>query len=316
MDRVLITGITGFIGYELAVKLSDLGYDVYGIVRFISSRRLLPPATIVSGDLTDYHSIVRAVRQVKPNVVIHLGALTPVSESYEQPITYAETNYIGTIHLLEALRKYSFENLRLVAIAGTTEMYNSEEPIDEETPYSPTSPYSVSKIASVMYAEYMYRAYSLPIVIVIPTNTYGRFRTGQEHFIVEKLITSMLRGDEVIKLGDPNIVRDFMFRIDHVDAYVTLVKNVIDMGRGDIIGQKFVFGTGRGVTIGELFNIVSKLTGWSGRVYWYVYSRPFEARKIVTKPEKAKRVLGWEARFDIVSGVKIAIEEWRGVIEE
>jgi len=314
--RVLITGVTGFIGNALSKRLVELGYDVLGIVRFTSTRPNVPSGVnYVYADLTDYFSLVKVVQSYKPEIVIHLGALTPVSESFHQPRAYMEINLMGTINLVEAIKKHSFENLRLFVMALTTELYNTLKPIDESTPFNPMSPYAVSKVACYYYLNYMYNVYKFPVIYAIPCNTYGRANVKQKHFVIEKIITSMLEGKKVIELGSPDVERDFMFREDHVNAYISIIKNVVDYGKIDIIGQKFVFGTGKSYKIREIFELCKKLIGWEGEVRWNVYLRPYDQLRIVTNPRKAREVLGWEAKYNIENGLKKAIEEWREVLQ-
>lgn len=311
--RVLVTGVTGFIGYSLAKRLVEKGYTVYGLVRFTSQAKKLPGGVIpIIGDLTDYHSMVKVVESTRPNVVFHLGALTPVSESFHQPVTYAEVNYIGTVNLLEALRRHSYEQLRLFALAGTTEMYDTEEMIDDRQVFAPRSPYAVSKVAATYYAEYMWHTYKMPTVIVVPSNTYGRAYVGQRHYFIEKVITSMLLGEKEIRLGNPETIRDWMFREDHVDAYLSILNAVLS-GK-EIFGQRFYFGTGKGYSTKETFELIKRIIGWEGRVLWNVYIRPNDSKKIVVNPEKSRRVLGWEPKYDIDGGLRRAVDEWRQVL--
>lgn len=310
--RVLITGVTGFIGYHLSKALIEKGYDVYGLVRFVSTGRRLPDGIkFIYGDLTDYHSIIKVVEEVMPHLVFHLAALTPVSESFNIPRTYMETNVIGTINLVEALRKKALENLELFVFAGTTEMYDSAEPISPKSEFSPTSPYAVSKISAYYYLEYMRKTYNLPYVVVVPTNTYGRAFVGQRHFVIEKLITEMLQGREKIIMGRLDTERDFMFREDHVSAYLSILEK---KEKEEIIGKLFTFGTGKYHTIAEVAKIIAEITGWRGEILPNVYVRPNEPKRIVVDYSEAKRVLGWEPKYDIRSGLERAVSEWKQVL--
>lgn len=311
--RVLVTGASGFIGLPLSNTLRDLGFDVWGLVRFVSGGRPLPDVKLVRGDLNDYHSVVRAVEFVRPEIVVHLGALTPVSESFRMPVAYMQTNLIGTVNLCEALRKHTFETLRVFIFAGTTEMFDHSGMIRPDTPLDPTSPYSVSKIGAVYYLRYMLKTYRFPYVVVVPTNTYGRAPVRQNHFVIEKIITEMLVGRKEIRMGNPDSVRDFMFREDHVNAYVTLIKAITDQGK-DLIGETFTFGTGKGHTIKEVFEMIADITGWLGKVKWCAFTRPNEPRKIVVDYSKAKHVLGWEPKYGILDGLTKAVSEWEEVL--
>lgn len=309
--KILVTGVSGFIGYHLSQKLIEKGYKVYGLVRFTSQKQKLPENIIpVTGDLTDYHSIVKNIQYIQPDTVFHLGALTPVSESYHQPVAYAETNYVGTINLLEAIRKHDYEKIRLIAVAGTTEMYHSIH-IDDYVKFQPESPYAVSKVASVLYSQYMYRAYHLPTVVAVPCNTYGRAYVNQPHYFIEKLIVNMLKNVGEIKLGNPDIVRDWMYREDHINAYL----NILEKAGKDIFGERFYFGTNMLYTTKEVFEIIKKLTGWNGNAVWGVYIRPRESKEMGVYAKKAYERLGWIAEYTLESGLKKAIEEWREVLE-
>jgi len=316
MARVLITGITGFIGRSLAKRLTDESYTVYGFVRFLSEgRRIVENAEIITGDLTDYYSVEKAVKLVRPEVVLHLAALSPVSESYSLPTIYAEVNYIGTIHLLEALRRHAREAVRVVAVAGTTEMFDASEDLDGYNEFKPESPYAVSKVAEVLYAEYMHRAYGLPIVVAIPTNTYGRALVGQRHFFIEKVITELLTGKQDLYLGNPGAIRDWMFREDHVNAYLAIIKSALD-GK-DIFGRRFTFGTGEGYTTRKTAELIKDLINPAAVLHWNALQRPVETSRIVISKDAIKRaeeMLGWRPRYKLEDGLKRAIEEWREVL--
>jgi len=314
--RILVTGITGFIGKALAERLAKLGYQVFGLVRPLSTSRDVPEGVaVVSGDLTDYYSVERAVREIRPEVVVHLGALTPVSESFKMPIAYLETNFLGTVHLCEALLKHARESLRMFIFAGTTEMFDTTERITPKTPFSPTSPYSVSKISAYYYLVYLYKTFNFPFVVAVPTNTYGRANVRQRHFVIEKIITEMLLGKKKILMGRPDAIRDFMFREDHVDAYVRIIEAVQDSNRYEqILGKMYTFGTGIGYRIDQVFEMIRRLIGWDGEVVWNVYIRPNEPRVIVVDYSEAERDLNWRPRYSLEEGLKVAIREWREVL--
>lgn len=312
---MLVTGVTGFIGFHLSSTLAKMGYDVYGLVRFVSTGRRLPEGVkLIYGDLTDYHSVLKAVEETRPQVVIHLGAMTPVSESFNMPRAYFETNTMGTINLLEALRRKALEELKLFIFAGTTEMYDSLQPISPESEFSPTSPYAVSKIASYYYLEYMRKTYGLPYAVVVPTNSYGRAFVGQRHFVVEKLITEMLSGKDKIVLGRLDTERDFMFREDHVAAYLSVLAALEKGKKEEVEGKLFTFGTGKCYAIAEVAKMIAEIVGWNGELVPNVYLRPNEPKRIVVDYSAAKRQLGWEPKYDIRSGLRQAVSEWRQVL--
>jgi len=233
MTKVLITGITGFIGSELAHTLvGKKKYDVGGLIRVTSDTHHLESISDIADKLslyyanfTDYHAIRNIVRSFKPHYILHIGAQTAVRDSFEMPHEFNETNYLGTINLIHAA--LDLPDLKKFIFASTMEVYgwqNGRKPFREETILKPASPYAVSKVACENYIEMAGKAYGLPYLISRACNTYGRkHNTG---FIVEYIITSMLRGEDVY-IGTSRAVRDLMYVDDHINAYLALLKTKI-----------------------------------------------------------------------------------------
>ena len=151
------------------------------------------------------------------------------------------------------------------------------------------------------------------MVVVRPFNTYNRAHVRQRHYVVEKIITSMILGAERIHLGDPNTVRDFLYRDDHVEGYIRVLETALE-DKERIIGETFNLATSRGVTIRELVEIARKLTGWDGEVVWYTHIRPADIRKLIGSYEKAKKKLGWQPKHTLEEGLRKTIDEWKKVL--
>ena len=209
--NVLITGITGFIGSKLAARLVDEGETVYGLVRHSSERELARLSDVVSqihlveGDLGRFHSVLSAVETSEPQVIFHLGALTPVRLSFDDPYPYLTANFEGTVNLVHAVLKKN-PNSRLI-VASTAEVYGWQEedrPIREDSILNPASPYAVTKMAADQYVQMANRVYHLRGTVLRPINSYGR--TGESGFLVEYLVSKMLAG-ETCYLGAPDSVR-------------------------------------------------------------------------------------------------------------
>lgn len=318
MYRVLLTGATGFIGRSLGEELVKRGYLVYGMVRFSSSKKPVGKGvTPIYGDLIDRMSVEHVIRSVKPDVVIHIGALTPVAMSYNMPRAYAETNYIGTINVAEAVRKYG-ENVKLFVYASTSEVYGQHDkfPLKESYEARPNTPYAVSKYAGELYLKYYMReAYDFPLLIIRPFNTYGRANVNQPHYVIEKIITTMLKGEETLTLGDKDAIRDFVFRDDHVRAYVMAIEKALN-GDFDFYGETINISTGEGYTIEEMVNKIANMIGWAGEVKWGTHYRPADIKVLIGDNTKARKLLGWKPEYNIDLGLEKAIEEWRRVLNE
>lgn len=318
MVRVLVTGVTGFHGFHVAMRLAEKGYDVYGLVRHTSQGKKVPDnIKVVEGDLTDPTSLIEAVRSVEPEIVVHLAALTPVSKSFDQPDVYAMTNYVGTVNLFEAWRREMMDYERIGFIyASTSECYGQQNdfPIKEDAPLRPNTPYAVSKYAAEAYLRfYGYEELREPIVISVPFNSYGRAYVGQRHFVVEKILSSLAEGKTKVELGDPNPIRDFVFREDIVRAYELLVDKLVE-DRAAVVGQRFNFCTGRGVSIRELVDIVRRVTGIDFEVEWRKHERPADIKILIGSWYKAYKVLGWRPQYSLEEGLRKAFDEWREVL--
>jgi len=303
--KVLVTGATGFIGSHLLPKIIDR-FDVYSFERYVTGRYVLgdkKKVKTVYGDLKEYFEVRKAIHEIQPSVVVHLAALSPVAYSYNHPHEVIETNFLGTVNLAEAcLREVPhFEHF---LFASTSETYgNVPVPIKEDSVQNPNSPYSVSKVSCEKYLLYMRDAYDFPVTILRPFNTYGR--KDNTHFIVERTITQMLQ-NETTRLGDPRPVRDFLYVDDHVNAYLTCLRNE------EAIGEIFNFCTGRGVSIKQLVELIAELTGFKGEIEWNtIPARPLDIMKLIGDYSKAKNMLGWKPEYTLEEGLEKTIAYWK-----
>jgi len=307
-DRVLVTGASGFIGSALTPFLASAGYDVYALERYVSNRYNVPSNAkikTVFADLTDHLAIDSLIRQIRPEIMIHLAALSAVASSYNRWQEFLEVNFNGTVNLAESVLRHD-SNLKQFVYAGSSECYGNQKkfPIKETAKYKPNSPYSVSKAASIRYLEYMWNCYSFPITILLPFNTYGR--QSCQHFVTERIIWQMLN-DQTVYLGDPEPTRDLLYIDDHVAAYLSTL-NV-----PQALGERFNFCTGRGVSIKELTEKIRKLTNFKGNVVWNtITKRPLDITKLVGDNSKAKSILNWEPMVDLDSGLEKTVKILKG----
>ncbi|HZY47523.1 MAG TPA: GDP-mannose 4,6-dehydratase [Candidatus Bathyarchaeia archaeon] len=314
--NVLITGITGFIGSRLASRLVKDGYNVHGLVRHTSERELsrirevISQIHLIEGDLGTFHSILSAVDASDPEIVFHLGALTPVRLSFDDPYPYIATNFEGTVNLIHAILKVA-PNARLIA-ASTAEVYGwqeSNQPIREEAILNPASPYAVTKSAADQYVQMSNRVYHLKGTILRPINSYGR--TGEVGFYTEYLISKMLEG-ETCYVGAPDSVRDYMFAEDHVTAYLLSAKSP------KAIGQVYNVSPGNPVTNSELAKMLTDMTRFKGKIVFGSYPPGYPQRPKSQDPQylvldnsRILKELGWKPAYTLQEGLKLTIESWK-----
>src|SRR6201998_2976845 len=306
--RILVTGATGFVGSRLLERLAELGgHDLYSLQRYVTGRYVLSAdhnVKVVFCDLRDHFAVKNAIREVQPEVVFHLAAISPVSYSYDHPNEVLEANLIGTVNLAESCLR-EVPHFKHFLFASTSETFgNGPLPKREDTPQAPNSPYSVSKYAAENYVLYMWDAYKFPVTALRPFNTYDR--RDNTHFLVERMIVQMLRGD-VVKLGDPTPERDLLYIDDQVDAYLTCFAEPEAS-----FGQVFNFCTGEKLTVRALAEKVRDMTGFRGQILWdTIPRRPLDIQVLYGDPTKAKSVLGWEAKVNLNEGLRRTVDFWR-----
>ncbi len=314
--NVLVTGITGFIGSRLAARLVESGHTVYGLVRHSSERELGRIGDVVSqihfveGDLGRFHSVLSAVEVSQPSVIFHLGALTPVRLSFDDPYPYISTNFDGTVNLVHVALK-EMPNSRLIA-ASTAEVYGwqkTDEPIREDAVLNPASPYAVTKMAADQYVQMSNKVYHLQGTVLRPINSYGR--RGEGGFLVEYLISKMLAG-ETCYVGAPDSVRDYMYLEDHVSAYLEASKS------SNAVGRVFNVSPGNPVTNAELVKKLSDMTGFRGKVVFGSYPPGYPQRPksqdppyLVLDSSRISRELGWSPKHSLEQGLQLTIDMWK-----
>ena len=288
---------------------------MYGLVRHSSERELKRVENIASrvhlieGDLVRYHSVLSAVETSDPKIVFHLGALTPVRLSFDDPYPYIGINFDGTVNLVHSILKQS-PNTRLIA-ASTAEVYGwqpSDRPIGEDALLKPASPYAVTKAAADQYIQMANRIYHLRGTVLRPINSYGRI--WESGFYTEYLISKMLKGDTCY-VGAPDSIRDYMYADDHVDAY-------IDIAQSDkSIGGIYNVSPGNPVTNAELAKKLSSIIGFKGKIVFGSYPPGYPQRPSTQDPpylvldnSNISKDVRWKPKFSLDDGLKKAVDLW------
>jgi UDP-glucose 4-epimerase len=306
--RILITGVSGFIGQALTKALS--GHELFGLYErphTMAKNREIPDDRKYLCDLRDATQVEYVVDRVQPDIVLHLAARSEVANSFDNYREVTDINYVGTVTLAEACRKMT--NLTLFVMASTMETYGHQDPANgpftEDTPQNPMAPYAVAKMACEKYLAYMRYAYNFPSVVLRQTNSYGRH--DNDFFVVERIITQMLRGD-VCNLGDPDPVRNFLY----IDDLVSLYAAIVDQPQ-KAVGETFVTGPANALRIDLLAETISFALGWTGKVNWHTIPRRVgEIYYLNSDPAKAESVLGWKPEVSLAEGLEQTIDKWRG----
>lgn len=326
MPTALITGITGQDGSYLAEFLLEKGYDVHGIMRRSSSfnteriehlyldewvrdmhrKRLLH---LHYGDMTDSSSLIRIIREVKPDEIYNLAAQSHVKVSFDVPEYTADTDAIGTLRLLEAVRILGMEKKCRIYQASTSELFGKvqEVPQSEKTPFYPRSPYAVAKLYAFWIMKNYRESYGMYTANGILFNHESE-RRG-ETFVTRKITLAAARiaagKQDKLYLGNLDSRRDWGYAPDYVECMWLILQQPQP--------DDFVIATGEYHTVREFTTLAFAEAGinlkWegtgleergidtsTGNVLVEVdprFFRPAEVDQLLGDPSKARTVLGW-----------------------
>jgi nucleoside-diphosphate-sugar epimerase len=242
-----------------------------------------------------------------------MGAITPVSYSFLNPIEVNRNNYMGSLNLAEAARE-ALPHLKGFLFASSMEVFG-EQPeelkvFDEKTEPHPLAPYAVSKRAFEIYLELLWRVYKFPAVSIRQTNAYGR--ESSKYFIVEAIVTQMLDG-KTVNLGRKAPVRNFIHIDDLCDFYMTMIGAIEHKitHPNNIFGQVFCTGPANGLNIEELAIKIADLMKWSGVINWNTKEiRAGEVMRLNSSHTKATAVIRWSPKISLEEGLKRVIRFW------
>lgn len=315
MKTALVTGITGQDGHHLTKLLLSKGYEVHGLINGQRNSRLdeftkgFPEAKLTSGDLTDFSSLLQIVDKVQPDEVYNLGAISFVGLSFKQPELTANVTGLGTLRLLEAIRKIGAEKTTRFYQASSSEMFGKvrETPQTELTPFHPRSPYGVAK-AFAHYTCVNYReAYDMHVSCGILFNHEGEYR-GHE-FVTRKITSNIARiklgKQKRFSLGDLTPRRDWGYAGDYAEAMWLMLQQEKP--------DDYVIATGETHTVRSFVEEAIKAAGLEGQIEDYVdfdeqMIRPSEVDLLVGDAKKAQEVLGWRPKVDFINLVQLMVD--------
>ncbi len=316
LTRALITGVTGQDGYYLSKLLHEKGYEVYGLVRGQNNPKIdflkaeLPFVKILTGDLLDTSSLIRALNASQPDEFYNLGAISFVAYSWENASLTSDVTGKGVLNALEAVRLYSGDDMRKVKFyqASSSEMFGKVQhvPQSESTLLWPRSPYGVAKV----FGHYMtinYReSYGMHASSGVLFNHESPMR-GPE-FVTRKISLAVARIaaglQDTISLGNIDAKRDWGFAGDYVDA----MWRMLQQDEAD----DYVISTGETHEVREYLDVAFNHVGisdWEKHVYQDpAFFRPAEVDLLVGDAAKAKSVLGWEPKVSFPELVAMMVD--------
>tara|TARA_A100001015_G_scaffold293795_1_gene370846 strand:- start:5158 stop:6192 length:1035 start_codon:yes stop_codon:yes gene_type:complete len=335
MKKALITGITGQDGSYLAEFLLNKGYLVHGIKRrtsLINTDRidhLYEDAQLKNrkfilhhGDLTDATSLIRIIQQVEPDEIYNLAAQSHVAVSFEEPEYTANSDALGALRILEAIRILMISKKVKFYQASTSELYGvtKESPQNEETPFYPRSPYGVAKLYAYWITKNYREAYGMYACNGILFNHESPVRG--ETFVTRKITKALTRIklglQKELYLGNLNSLRDWGHAKDYVEAQWLMLQQEKP--------EDYVIASGKQYSVRDFINLSCKFLDleivWKGNGLNEIgtiegkdvikidprYFRPTEVETLLGDPSKAKSKLNWSPKISFEELVKEMIE--------
>ena len=314
--NILVTGGAGFIGSNFVHYMLQR-YETYKIINFdaltysgnlnnVQSLQDHPNYSFVKGEIQNGELLEHVIKERDVHVIVNFAAESHVDRSIENPIPFYDTNVIGTVTLLELVKKYP--HIKLVQIS-TDEVYGSlgkTGRFTEETPLAPNSPYSSSKASADMIALSYYKTYQLPVLVTRCSNNYGPYQHPEK--LIPLMVTNALEGKKLPLYGDGLNVRDWLHVTDHCSA----IDVVLHKGH---IGEVYNIGGNNEKTNVDVVEQIISLLGKTKEDIAYVTDRLGHDRRYAIDAQKMKNELGWEPQYTFEQGLKETVEWYEHHIE-
>ncbi|MDP8910883.1 MAG: dTDP-glucose 4,6-dehydratase [Actinomycetota bacterium] len=312
VKRVLVTGGAGFIPSNfIRHLLRATPYDVVSLDALTYAGNLDNLADVmaherlsfVHGDIRDADLVRDVVAEV--DVIVNAAAESHVEKSIVHGASeFVTTNVEGTQILLDAIRETPVERFILIS---SSEVYGTAErdPMDEEHPLNPRSPYAATKAGADRLAYSYHVTYGLPIVIVRPFNNYGPRQHPEK--VIPRFITQALDAEPLTIHGDGRASRDWLYVEDDAEAIEAIIEADIDAVAGEVLNVA----TGTDISVAEIAELVLELVGRPTSLKLHLPERPGQVRRHIGSTEKIERLVGWCARTSFEEGLARTVAWYR-----
>lgn len=303
--KVLITGVNGFVGSNLAKRLVEKKANVIGVKRdFIPNSNLIysktdKKITKIHGDLRDYETLERAISQYNIDTIFHLAAQAIVTTAKNSPAITISSNILSTLNVLEAAKNIGGVERLIIASSDKAYGVQKELPYSEESPLKGIYPYDVSKTCCDLIGQTYWNTYKLPVGITRFCNIYGE---GDLNFsrIIPGSISSFINGEKPIIRSDGKSIREYLYIDDAVEGYLVFAEKLIDK---ELQGKAINFGSGEKINVLNLIKKIKEIAN-SDLNPTILGTARAEIDEQYLDYSKAKEVLGWNPRVSLDEGLK------------
>ncbi|MCX6841771.1 MAG: GDP-mannose 4,6-dehydratase [candidate division WOR-3 bacterium] len=307
MNRILVTGIEGFVGGHLARHLSAVGHAVIGLHWADAPPGL--PAELHRGDICDFEATRTLLEAARPDGIIHLAGISSVAMSESHQLKTYEVNTLGTLKLLEATRQFGLKcRVVLISSADVYGRSNVGRPLSEDAPLQPLSPYALSRVLTCEAGRFYHRTFGLDVVILRPFSHTGPGQTATFVFPkVARAIVQIERGaaEPVIEMGNLEVRRDYTDVRDVVRAYGLALERCA-------AGETYNVTSGKPVSIKEGVDYLCSLARVPVKVQSSAAEfRPHDIPLLTGDPSKFAAATGWKTEIPFTKTLSDLLNYYR-----
>jgi dTDP-glucose 4,6-dehydratase len=322
VKRILVTGGAGFISSNMIrYLLHQTSHDVVTMDALTYAGNMANLADVrdherlrfIHGDIRDLADVASALEGV--DVIVNAAAESHVSKSIaEGGAEFVTTNVVGTQVLMDAMREHPVERFVLIS---SSEVYGTAEgePMTEEHPLNPRSPYAGTKAGGDRLAYSYWCTYGLPITIIRPFNNYGPFQHPEK--VIPRFIIQALCDRPLTIHGEGHASRDWLHVFDTAEA----ITAACEVPLADIVGETINVATGVDETVEQIADMILDILGKPATLKRHVLDRPGQVDRHIGSTDKAERLLGWRSRIPFAEGLERTIrwysenpEWWQAVL--
>jgi len=305
MKNILITGINGFVGGSLAEKELSMGNNIIGIVRDINNKTqpdILDRCTVIRGDILDADLVDRVVGDYEIDIIYHLAALSIVRIADKNPLNCYKSNIIGTVNVLEAVRKIN-PKIKIV-IASSDKSYGTHDklPYTEDMKLQPDDPYATSKACADLIAQSYFKTYGLNVNVIRCANIYGLRDMNLSRLIPNTILKILAGKKPQIYSGVLHFKREFLFIEDVCEAYHILSNK----GKA---GEIYNIGDDEFITIQEAVELISEILEFNEG--YEIIEKDFLEIPFQYMSANKLKALGWDKTYSFKSGLIKTIEWYK-----
>jgi len=298
--KILVTGGAGFIASHITDSYIKLGHDVVIVDNLSTGKKenINPKATFYEVDIRS-PELGKIFEKEKPEIVCHHAAQMDVRVSVEKPQYDADVNIAGLLNILQNAYKTGVKRIIFASSGGVVYGDTNQLPCTEELPKKPLSPYGIAKWTSELYLNFYASVLGMEYVALRYANVYGPRQAGGEAGVIAIFIKQMLKNKQCLIFGDGTQLRDYVYVADVVRA------NVAALTKGKNIGINI--GTSVPTSVNKLYDNIAEIMDFNIKAK-HMAARPGELYKNYLDNSLARKILDWEPKIELISGLKKTID--------